>query len=720
MSWDGLRERLLGVLDELAWVHAEGRLHLDVHSMDLGPTGAADSVRAIYCAPERLSGDPGLLGEWTDLYSVGCVAWEVACGLPPFEGRFREVLSRHAFDALPEFRPRLPLPAHFEGWVRRLLEKDPTKRFRRAGDAARALAPWEPSGALETEYEVLLTRPGSRRLELSGPGRWELAERVSRRAHVLGFTVLHARFGPTGTRGEGLEAMMARHLRLVGLDTAAATRRLGHDPTLAALLTGAPVRFKNVDERHHLLRRAIGGMGRRLVLRLDEVQDAPHIEAFVEGLSELDVLVLMSGKAGRAVATERTQPTPSRAAQLAAALGRTVDPAEFASACAEAGLPLAWPEGWGTSWAGGWSFHPDLRATLTVPGDLHAACARVATDPLRRSRHLLAAGYSDEAAPALADAARRLLDRGEPEPAEALMEERARALGGESPEDRLFRVRCKLARDDIDGARELLESLKQDGRRMAEVALELGRLDSDPELLKQALGRASDPDIAAAARLALYPLQPDLELLNAASRQARDPALQGRVHLAYGVALRQANITPVAIQHFVRAVEAFDAAGDRWGQAEAHLELGDALRVADRLEEAERHCLLSLAAWRDLGSAMSVLAQLKLGHVQVGRQRYEEARRTFLVALQILLLQEERPGSVAAVHVALLPCLAALKEWEAYDEHLEEAKAILDASDFADPDVAELAHLAAELCAGRRAHSTAVLAKEQLRRLRRS
>lgn len=720
MSWDGLRERLLGVLDELAWVHAAGGLHLDVNSLDLGSPSSAEQVRAIYCAPERLQGDPRQLGEWTDLYSVGCVAWEVACGQPPFDGRFRDVLASHAFDALPEFRPRVALPEHFEGWVRKLLEKDPSRRYRRASDAARALAPWEPSGPLETELEVLLTRPGYRELALTGPGRWDEAERIAQRAHVLGFSVLHARFGPTKTPGEGLDAMLARYLRVVGLDAEQAARALQGDATLAALLSGAPLKFRSVDEHHHLLRRALAGLSRRLVLRLDEVQHEERLGAFLEGLGELDVLVVKSGPEGRSVPSERAAPDPTRHAQLAAALGESVTADEFASACAEAGLPLAWPEEWGGGWAGGWSFHPGLAQTLTVPGDLHAACARVVMDPQRRARHLLAAGYSDEAAPALAEAAVRQLDRGEPSRAEALLEQRARALGGESPEDRLLRVRCRLAQRDTDGARELLESLRQDGRRLAEVLLELGRMDGDAELLRQALGRASDPDIAAASRLALHALQPDLALVDAASRQARDPSLQGRAQLAYGVALRADEQLNGALLQFALAVKSFQSAGDRWGLAEAHLELGDALRVANQLEEAERHCLLSLAAWRDLGSALSVLAQLKLGHVQVNRQRYEEARRTFLVALQILLLQEERPDSVAAVHVALLPCLAALKEWDAYDEHLEAARAILQTSDFADSDVAELAHLAAELCAGRRAQSTAVLAKEQLRRLRRA
>ncbi len=719
MSWDGLRERLLSLLDELAWVHAEGRLHLDVSGLDLGAPGTLDRCRATFCAPERLQGEASLLGEWTDLYSAGCVAWEVACGVPPFEGSARQVLAAHAFEELPDFRPRLPLPSHFEAWVRKLLEKDPQQRYRRVADAARALAPWEPGGALETDLEVLLTQPGSRRLHLGGPGRLLQADRLSRRAHVLGFEVLHARFGPTGTPVEGLEAMLSRHLRVLGLGVEPASRSLG-DATLAALLTGASVRFRSVAERHHVLRRPIMLMRRRLVLRLDEVQHARDLEPFLAGLAELDVLIVMTSPEGVPVPLERPDPVEDRHAQLAAALGVNLDATEYATACAEAGLPLRWPEGWGQHWAGGWSFHPDLRERVLVPGDLQAACARVVSAPERRARHLLAAGSSEDAASALAEAARLELDRGEPLHAEELLGRRAEVLRGESPADRLLRVRCKLALGDEEGARELLLSLKEDGRREAEVLLELGRLDGDEELLRRALARAADPDVAASARLALYGLVGGEDLLEAAARQARDPALRGRALLELGRSALARPELEEAVKALGAATRAFAAGGDRWGLAETHLELGDAFRVAGQLELAERHCLLSLATWRDVGSAMSVLAQLKLGHVQIGRERYEEARRTFVVALQILLLQEVRLDTVASVHVALLPCLAALKEWEAYDEHLEEARAILDDSDFADTDVADLANLAAQLSAGRRAASTLVLAKEQLRRLARA
>ena len=711
--------QLLKLMDQLAWIHAEGRLHLDIHSLDLGVPAPDDSCRALYCAPERLDGTATLVGPWSDLYSVGCVAWELACGAPPFDGQFREVLARHAFDPLPAFRPRLELPEHFEAWVRRLLEKDPARRYRRVADAARALAPWEPSGPLKTELEVLLTQPSQRRLLLSGPGRWKEAEQLCRRAHVLGFEVLHARFGPTRTSVEGLEPMLTRYLRVLGLSQEAAAERLG-DATLAALLTGAPLRFRSVAERHHVLRRPILAIDRRLVLRLDEVQTARHLEAFLEGLAERDVLLVMTHPTeGKHIPLERPAPKLTRHAQLAAALGWSPDPTEFAAACAQLGMAMRWPDDWGEHWAGGWSFHPDLHRDVLVPGDLHAACARVVSDPERRARHLLAAGCREEAAPALAEAVQKELVRGEPAVAEALLDERATALGGESPEDRLLRVRCRLEQGKVDGARALLESLRDDGRRLAEVLLALGRLDGDPDLLRKALGRAADPDVGAAARLALYEIERDENMLEAAARQARAPILRGRALLQAGTAAMARGDLEAAANRLEEAIDAFSEGGDRWGQAEAHLELGDVYRMSGELDLAERHCLLSLATWRDLGNAMSVLAQLKLGHIQIGRERYEEARRTFLSALQILLLQQERPDTVASVHVALLPCLAALKEWDAYDEHLEAARSILDASHFADTDVADLARLAADLSAGRRAASTMVLAKEQLRRLAR-
>ncbi len=716
MIW---HERLLDLMDQLAWIHAQGRLHLDVHSLELGEPASRDSCRALYCAPERLEGSAHLLGPWTDLYSLGCLAWELACGAPPYDGRFQDVLARHAFDPLPAFHPKGAIPEHFEAWVRRLLEKDPTRRYRRVADAARALAPWEPSRPLKTDLEVLLTQPGQRRLLLSGPGRWKEAEQLCRRAHVLGFEVMHARFGPTRTSVEGLEPMLSRFLRVRDLSEEDAAEHLG-DATLAALLTGAPLRFRSVAERHHVLRRPVLAVDRRLVLRLDEVQAALHLEAFLEGLVEKDVLLVMTHPTeGRSVPLERRVPRLTQHAQLAAALGLSPDPTEFANACAQLDIETRWPDEWGEPWAGGWSFHPDLHGEVLVPGDLHAACARVVSDPERRARHLLAAGYRDEAAPALADAVLRKLLRGEPDAAEALLDERATALGGESPEDRLLRVRCRLELGNTEGARALLESLLDDGRRLPEVLLALGRLDRDPDMLRKALGRAADPDVGAAARLALYEIEGDENMLEVAARQAKAPILRGRALLRAGTAAMDRADLEAAAERLEEAIEAFSEGGDRWGLAEAHLELGDVYRLSGELDRAERHCLLSLATWRDLGNAMSVLAQLKLGHIQIGRERYEEARRTFLSALQILLLQQERPGTVASVHVALLPCLAALKEWEAYDEHLEAAREILDASDFADTDVADLARLAADLSAGRRAASTMVLAKEQLRRLAR-
>ena len=44
-----------------------------------------------------------------------------------------------SYNPVPAFQPRVAVPPHVEAWLRRLLEKSPERRFRRAADAAAAL-----------------------------------------------------------------------------------------------------------------------------------------------------------------------------------------------------------------------------------------------------------------------------------------------------------------------------------------------------------------------------------------------------------------------------------------------------------------------------------------------------------------------------------------------------------------------------------------------------
>jgi tetratricopeptide (TPR) repeat protein len=97
-------------------------------------------------APEQHHNAWRDFGPWTDLYAVGCIAWELACGRRPFDGReLFSVVWAHLNTDAPVLEPRLDVPAGLDPWIRRLLEKPARARFRCAADAAFALRELEES-----------------------------------------------------------------------------------------------------------------------------------------------------------------------------------------------------------------------------------------------------------------------------------------------------------------------------------------------------------------------------------------------------------------------------------------------------------------------------------------------------------------------------------------------------------------------------------------------
>ncbi len=168
LPWAEIREILLQLLSALAHSHARGVIHRDLKPgnvliepasdrggwrariTDFGLAQAIDrhasSDRVVagtpaYMAPEQLQGDWRDQGPWTDLYSLACMAWALAAGQPPF-GRsrdFLEICGDHLHRPPPALSPLMPVPEAFEGWLRRLLEKDPQRRYASAADAAAAL-----------------------------------------------------------------------------------------------------------------------------------------------------------------------------------------------------------------------------------------------------------------------------------------------------------------------------------------------------------------------------------------------------------------------------------------------------------------------------------------------------------------------------------------------------------------------------------------------------
>ena len=158
---------LEGILAGLAHAHAQGVVHRDlkpenvlvtpqgrVKLTDFGVAKAFNQVGTAnyptatgmaigtptYMAPEQAMGRD--IGPWTDLYSVGVVAYELLAGRPPFIAGEEPlaVLMKHVTEqpqpldqVRPEIDPRL------SAWVMKLLAKEPAERYRNASQAWDAL-----------------------------------------------------------------------------------------------------------------------------------------------------------------------------------------------------------------------------------------------------------------------------------------------------------------------------------------------------------------------------------------------------------------------------------------------------------------------------------------------------------------------------------------------------------------------------------------------------
>ena len=183
LDWPALRAVLTEILRALGHAHARGVLHRDVkpsnvligramhdvkvtdfgiaHLEEAGGVGAQAGGTPAYMAPEQMLGQWREEGPWTDLYSLGCVAWDLATGAPPF-GRgdvpFERLLAGHARSEPPAFLPTFAAPSGLEAWIRALLEKDPRKRPRRAADAMASLRLVGQGGAASS----VVPRPAAR------------------------------------------------------------------------------------------------------------------------------------------------------------------------------------------------------------------------------------------------------------------------------------------------------------------------------------------------------------------------------------------------------------------------------------------------------------------------------------------------------------------------------------------------------------------------------
>src|SRR5215207_3474493 len=133
-----------------------------------------------YMSPERPRGEHEITGR-SDVYSLGCVVYEMLAGAPPFTApATRALLAMHLHEPPPSLRTVRPdVPVHVETAVARALAKEPADRFQTAGELADALASGDATPLTARRPRATGAWAGARRVALGALGLAALAAIVT-------------------------------------------------------------------------------------------------------------------------------------------------------------------------------------------------------------------------------------------------------------------------------------------------------------------------------------------------------------------------------------------------------------------------------------------------------------------------------------------------------------------------------------------------------------
>lgn len=315
-------------------------------------------------APELARGEAPTIA--SDVYAVGCVAYELLVGRPPFAGVTAEaLLGRHVLEAPRPPRELLPdgtVSIAFERALLRSLAKDPQARFASAAELARAIAGGD-DGAASTASDgapaaTLAVDDEELRRRLLGRVRTQWIDGVLQRT-TDGVIMVRQRLRAGGAAGagtgpeldaplvttEGLRAALERHPLLAVLGEA------GHGKTVnllrlartlvaeAEAVDGSPVPVVLAVSSWRRQPRLVDWMADELVARHDlsrrEARRLLELERLIPLLDGLDHLPLAARLDLMATVRAHREGAPATPIVVTC---RTAEYAELGEARPEAGL----------------------------------------------------------------------------------------------------------------------------------------------------------------------------------------------------------------------------------------------------------------------------------------------------------------------------------------------------------------------------------------------